>query len=62
MGVDNIVEANIVIANGTLLTVNSEQNSDLYWALRGGGGGNWGVISSITLRTHVNPTGGFNRR
>jgi hypothetical protein len=36
---------------GALLTANSHQNKDLFWALRGGGGGTFGVVTSVTLRT-----------
>eukprot|EP01137_Pigoraptor_chileana_P009455 Opistho-2@57753 len=59
LGVDNILEVDIVTANGTLVTANAKQNSDLYWAVRGGGGSTWGVITSITLRAHLIPAGGF---
>ena len=59
LGVDNILEADIVLHDGTLLTVNSNNNSDLYWAIRGGGGSNWGIITSITVKAHKIPTGGI---
>ena len=59
LGVDNIVEAEIVTADGMLRTVNAQQNSDLWWALRGGGGSTWGVMTSLTVRAHQNPTNGF---
>jgi ribonuclease T2 len=59
MGVDNILEVEIVTADGDLLVANAEQNSDLWWAVRGGGGSTWGVITSITLRAHATPEGGF---
>eukprot|EP00299_Pterocystis_sp_00344_P006820 c1897_g1_i1.p1 GENE.c1897_g1_i1~~c1897_g1_i1.p1 ORF type:complete len:679 (-),score=152.43 c1897_g1_i1:41-2077(-) len=58
-GVDNILEADIVIANGDLLTVNRKHHSDLFWALLGGGGSTWGVITSITVRTHLTPKEGM---
>jgi len=53
-GVDNIVAANIVTADGSLITVNatSEQYKDLFWAIRGGGGSAWGIFTSITYRMH----------
>jgi FAD/FMN-containing dehydrogenase len=51
-GVDNVVEINIVTATGDHLTVNSHQHTDLFWALRGGGGGTYGVVTSVTYRTH----------
>ncbi|KAF8527001.1 FAD-binding domain-containing protein [Hysterangium stoloniferum] len=51
LAADNVLQFEIVIANGTLLTVNSVSNPDLFWALRGGGAGSWGVIVSTTFRT-----------
>jgi len=59
LGVDNIVEVELVTAKGKVLVANSVNNTDLFWALRGGGGSVWGVITSITLKTHPNPEGGF---
>jgi len=59
LGVDNILEAELVISDGSLIITNSSQNSDLLWALRGGGGSTWGVITALTLRAHKNPEGGF---
>jgi ribonuclease T2 len=59
MGVDNILEAEIVTPNGELLRVNKTSNSDLFWAIRGGGGSNWGIFTSITVRAHLIPAGGF---
>ena len=59
LGVDNILQVQIVIANGTLITANSNQNTDIYWAIRGGGGSNWGIITAITMRVHKIPNGGF---
>lgn len=38
--------------------MNANENSDLYWALRGGGGSNWGVITSITIKAHAMPDEG----
>jgi hypothetical protein len=42
MVTDNILEAQVVIANGTLVTANAQQNSDLYFALRGAGATSFG--------------------
>ncbi|GJE86133.1 FAD-binding domain-containing protein [Phanerochaete sordida] len=55
LGVDNVVEMSIVISTGKHLVVNAHQHSDLFWALRGGGGGTWGVVVSVTYRTHPAP-------
>jgi len=49
---DNIESLRIVTADGSVLTCDSTQHSDLFWACRGGGGGNFGVATSFTLRTH----------
>jgi FAD/FMN-containing dehydrogenase len=48
---DRIVGANIVTADGRTITATADHNSDLYWALRGGGG-NFGVVTSLTFQTH----------
>jgi hypothetical protein len=50
--VDNVIEITIVTADGNHITANSCQNQDLFWALRGGGGGTWGVVTSVTYKTH----------
>lgn len=42
----------IVTSSGDFLTVNSHKHSDLFWALRGGGGGTYGVVTSVTYRTY----------
>ncbi|KAF5368069.1 hypothetical protein D9758_004453 [Tetrapyrgos nigripes] len=52
LGVDNVVQLTIVTASGKHLTANSYLNSDLFWAVRGGGGGTYGVVTSVTYRTH----------
>ncbi|WP_395403889.1 FAD-binding oxidoreductase [Arthrobacter sp. UC242_113] len=48
---DNVLEADVVTADGEMVTANGEQNEDLYWALRGGGG-NFGVVTSLTYQLH----------
>jgi FAD/FMN-containing dehydrogenase len=51
-GVDNVIELNVVTSAGEYLTVNSHSHPDLFWALRGGGGGTYGIVTSVTYRTH----------
>ena len=49
---DNLLEATVVLANGTAVVANARQHPDLYWALRGGGGGNFGIVTRFLFRTH----------
>ena len=58
----SMLEAELVTADGRLLLANEHQHSDLFWALRGGGGGTFGVVTRLTLRTHESPKsiGGLN--
>lgn len=44
---DRMTGAEIVMADGRLLKVNASENADLFWAIRGGGGGNFGVVTSF---------------
>ncbi|KAE8360448.1 hypothetical protein BDV27DRAFT_148700 [Aspergillus caelatus] len=55
MGADNIIEAVIVTPAGEVVTANACQNKDLFWAIRGGGGGTFGVILSVTLKAYPMP-------
>ena len=48
---DNLLAARVVTADGQLLDCDAGHHPDLYWALRGGGGGNFGVVTSLSLRT-----------
>jgi FAD/FMN-containing dehydrogenase len=49
---DNLVAATIVTADGRARRVDRDTNEDLYWACRGGGGGNFGIVTSLTLQAH----------
>ena len=49
---DNIAALTVVTADGRALACDRNRNGDLYWASRGGGGGNFGVATGFTFRTH----------
>jgi len=51
----NMLEAEVVLASGEIVTANAAAHPDLFWALRGGGGGTFGVVSKLTLRTFPAP-------
>ena len=52
----SMVEAEVVTAGGTQIVANACQHQDLFWALRGGGGGTFGVVTKVTLMTHPLPS------
>lgn len=56
MGADNIIEASIVTPKGDIVTASECQNEDLFWAIRGGGGGTFGVILSLTVKVFPMPS------
>jgi FAD/FMN-containing dehydrogenase len=51
MTIDDVLAAEVVLADGRLLQVDSERNADLFWAIRGGGG-NFGVVTRFKFRLH----------
>lgn len=50
LGVDNAMQMKVVLPNGTHVTASRCQNQDLFFALRGGGGGTFGVVTETTAR------------
>lgn len=51
----SLLEAEVITADGQTRIANASINPDLFWALKGGGGGTFGVVSRLTLRTHELP-------
>ncbi|KAF9524366.1 FAD binding domain-containing protein [Crepidotus variabilis] len=49
---DNILQFTVVLANGSIVTANSIQNTDLFWALRGGGPSTFGIVLTVTYKTY----------
>jgi hypothetical protein len=52
LGADNALEYEVVTADGRLVTASRSKNSELFWALSGGGAGNYGVVMSVTVKAH----------
>jgi hypothetical protein len=51
LSIDNLLEADMVLADGSFVTVSAKKHSDLFWAIRGGGG-NFGIVTSFKFQAH----------
>lgn len=56
LGVDNVQQFKVVLPNGTFVTANRCKNHDIFFALRGGGGGTFGVVMEISTTAHPQQT------
>ncbi|KAH8596904.1 FAD binding domain protein [Bisporella sp. PMI_857] len=56
LGADQTLSFDVVLADGSLVTATRTKNSDLYWALSGGGGGTYGVVVSMTSKAYPDTT------
>lgn len=56
MGVDNTLQATVVTPQGDLITANECLHPDLFWAIRGGGGGTFGIITEVVMKAFPAPT------
>ncbi|MEV7871914.1 FAD-binding oxidoreductase [Streptomyces sp. NPDC088124] len=52
---DSLLSATVVTADGRRLTADAQRNQDLFWALRGAGNGNFGIVTELRFRTHPAP-------
>lgn len=52
LGADQVLEWEVVTANGDHIVATPSNNADMYWALSGGGPGTFGVVISMTVRAH----------
>lgn len=56
LAADQVLQVRIITVTGEILVANSMQNQDLYWAIRGGGGGQYGVVTEYVMKVHPAPT------
>ncbi len=53
MNCDNVIEMRVLLADGSVVLASASQNTDLWWAMRGGTGGNFGVLLSVTYKLYT---------
>ncbi len=53
LAIDQLLEVEMIDAKGSVIHANTNHHADLFWALKGGGGGNFGVCTKFTFRTHT---------
>ena len=58
LAADNLLAAQVALANGSIVTASACSHADLFWALRGGGGSSVGIVLNATHRLHPNPPAG----
>ncbi|KAI0881334.1 FAD-binding domain-containing protein [Annulohypoxylon maeteangense] len=56
LAADNVLSWEVVTAAGDHVTASANENADLYWALRGGGGGTYGIVTSMTIKAYPDTT------
>jgi len=56
---DNVLAVQIVMSDGKVIVADAKHHPDLYWACRGGGGGNFGIATRFTFRTHAVAQGAY---
>ena len=55
MGSDNVLETTVVLMNGTVVTANACSHPDLFYTVRGGGGGTYGIITTVVMMAYPSP-------
>jgi len=59
LGADQLLALKMVLANGTVTVVSARSSPELFWAIRGGGGGTWGIVVEVQIQLHRAPLNTF---